>query len=213
MKRTMAGLTVVAALAAAPVAAQERPLGQPADSTAHPGMMQPGMMQMMQPGMMQGMHGQAGMMGSMGMMGDGMIGMIGGPAMILRLEKSLDLTEVQVERLKALQESAQAGMRQHMMQGMQGMRSGQELLEGESPDVAAYEERLREAANHMVLAHMAMARTAVEARRLLTPEQRERLALARTVMQEMRGGMMDGMMPGGMQGQDPKQSGGEGHGH
>ncbi len=203
MKQTVAGLTIVAALAAAPVVAQERPLGQRADSTAHPGMMQPGMMQ--------GMHGQAGMMGSMGMMGDGMMGMVGGPAMILRLEKSLDLTEAQVERLKALQESAQSGMRQHMMQGMQGMHAAQELLKGESPDVAAYEERLREAANHMVLAHSAMARATVEARGLLTPQQKERLALARTMMQEMRGGMMDGMMPGMMQGHDPVD--GAGHGH
>jgi len=164
--------------------------------------------------MMQGMHGQAGMMGSMGMMGDGMMGMVGGPAMILRLEQSLDLTEAQVERLKALQESAQAGMRQHMMQGMQGMRAAQELLAGESPDVAAYEERLREAANHMVLAHTAMARAAVEARGLLTPQQQDRLALARTMMQEMRAGTMQGMMmPGMMQGMDPAGSGGEGHGH
>ncbi|MFW6323399.1 MAG: Spy/CpxP family protein refolding chaperone [Guyparkeria sp.] len=214
MKRTMAGLTIVAALAAAPVAAQERPLGQQADSTHHPGMMQPGMMQpgMMNPGMMQmmqRMHGQGGMMG---MMGGGMMGMAGGPAMILGLEESLELTGDQVERLEALRESAQSGMRQHMMQGMQTMHASQELLAGESPDVAAYEERLREAANHMVLAHTAMARAAVEARGLLTPQQQDRLALARSMMQEMRAGMMQGMMmPGMMHGMDPSES--DGHGH
>lgn len=200
MKRMLAGLIIVAALAAAPVAAQERPLGQRADSTHHPGMMQPGMMQMMHPAMMQmmqRMHGQNGMMGS------GMMGMAGGPAMILRLAESLDLTDDQVERLEALRDSAQSGMRQHMMQGMQAMQTARELVEGESPDLGTYEETLREAANHMVLAHTAMARAAVEARGLLTPQQRDRLALARSMMQEMRAGMMQGMMmPDMMQGQD-----------
>lgn len=210
MKRPTAGLMIVAALAAAaPVTAQERPLGQLADSTAHPRMMQPGVMQpgMMQ--MMQRMHGQGGMMG---LMEGGMMGMAGGPAMILRLEESLELTDDQVERLEAIRESARSGMRQHMMQGMQSMQAAQELLAGDSPDLDAYEERLREAANHMVLAHTAMAGATVEARGLLTPEQRERLALARRMMQEMRGGMMQGsMMPGMLQGHDPAGSGGEGH--
>lgn len=206
MKRTVAGLTIVAALAAAPVAAQERPLGQRADSMHHPGMMHPGMMQMMQR-----MHGQARMMG---MMGGGMMGMAGGPAMILRLEESLELTDDQVERLDALRERAQSGMRQHMMQGMQAMHAAQELLQGNSPDVGAYEERLREAANHMVLGQTAMARAALEARALLTPQQQDRLALARSIMQEMGAGMMQGMMmPGMMQGIDPAESGGAGHGH
>lgn len=127
-----------------------------------------------------------------------------------------------MERLEALHEDAQEQMQQHMMQGMQTMRAAQELLNAESPDVDGYEERLREAANHMVLAHTAMARTAAEARELLTPEQRDRLDLARSMMQEMRGGGMDGMMmegmrPGMMQpgqqrpGHHPPAGGGSGH--
>lgn len=214
MKRTMAGLTMVAALVAAPAAAQERPLGQPADSTGQPGMMQPGMMEMMSPGMMQRMHGMGGPGGTMGMMDGGMMGTAGGPAMLLRLEESLELTDDQVARLEALHESAQTEMRQHMMQGMQTMRSSHELLDGESPELSAYEARLREAANHMVLAHTAMARAAVDARALLTPEQQERLALARTMMEEMRGSMRkEMMMPGMMQRRDSQQEGGGGHGH
>lgn len=79
-------------------------------------------------------------------------------------------------------------------------------------DLDDYEERLGEAGNPMVLAHAAMARTAVEARERLTPEQRARLALARSVMQEMRGGLMHGgMRPGMRQGHDPAGRGGEGH--
>lgn len=51
----------------------------------------------------------------------------------------------------------------------------------------------------MVAAHTAMARAGVAAREVLTAEQRERLALARQMMMEMRGGMMGGgMMQGGM---------------
>jgi Spy/CpxP family protein refolding chaperone len=123
-----------------------------------------------------------------------------------------------VERLEALHEGAQAELQQHMMQGMQTIPAAQELLDGESPDVDGSEERLREAANHMVMAHTAMARTSVEARQLLTPEQRDRLALARSMMQEMRGGGMNGMMMDGMVQPGQQRSGhhpptGDGSGH
>lgn len=214
MKRTLAGLTIAAALTSAvPLAAQERPLGQPADSAGQHDMMAPGMMEMMSPGMMQRMHGMGGPGSMMGMMDGGMTGMSAGPAMILRLEESVELTDDQVARLEALHESAQSEMRQHMMQGMQTMRAAQELLDGDSPELSAYEARLREAANHMVLAHTAMARAAVDARALLSPEQRERLALARTMMQEMRGMRGERMMPGMMQRHDSPREGGGGHGH
>lgn len=106
MRKTMAGLTAALVLMATPVVAQDRPLGQPADSSRGMGMMQSGMMQ---GGMMHGMHGQDGMMGMMGMMG---------PELILRLEESLELTDSQVEQLEALRERARTGMRRHMMQGM-----------------------------------------------------------------------------------------------
>ena len=211
MKRTLAGLTIAAALTSAvPLAAQERPLGQPADSAGQRGMMAPGMKEMMSPRMMQRMHGMGGPGGRTGMMDGGMMGMAAGPAMLLRLEESLELTHDQVARLEALHESARTEMRQHMMQGMQTMRSAQELLDGDSPEFSDYEARLREAANHMVLAHTAMARAAVDARALLTPEQQERLALARTMMQEMRGSMRkEVMMPGTMQRHDSPPEGGE----
>ena len=83
-----------------------------------------------------------------------------------------------------------------------------------TPDLEAYEARLREATSHMVQARVAMARAGVEARQVLTPEQRDRLSFARQMMREMRpgtmgGGMMgQGMMDGGMMG----QGGGDGSG-
>lgn len=197
VKRTLAGcggLALTLALVAGPVAGQERMREQAPDTSRNmmgPGMMQSGMSGMMQ--MMQSMHAQDGMMGS--------------PMMILRLEESLELTESQVDRLKVIQESAQAGMRQHMMQGMQAMRGAQTLLDGDSPDLDAYEAKLNEAASHMVRAHASMATAAVEAREVLTAGQREKLSLARAVMKEMGSGMMQG----GMMNQN--ENDGAGHRH
>ena len=159
------------------------------------GMMQSGMMQsgMMQGGMMQMMHGQSGMM----------MGMAMGPGMVLRLQESLELTDDQVTQLETLRDSARSTMRQHMMQGMQVMHAASGMLSSDSPDLDAYETRLRQAADHMVLAHTAMARAAVAARQVLTPEQRERLSLARQMMHEMQPGMMGrGMMDRGQMNQD-----------
>lgn len=202
MSRTTAVLVMAAALIGAPVAAQERPAGAPADTSRRAGHMQPGMMQPGMPGgmtgMMQAMHGQGGMMG-----------MAAGPAMVLRLRESLELTDAQVERLEALRDTAQSQARQHMAQGMQAMHSAGERLSTASPDLEAYEAQLREAAEHIILAHTVMARAAVRAREVLTPEQLQRVDLARKMMQELQQGMMESPMPpGGMPG-----PGGAGQGH
>ncbi len=198
MGRMTAGL-MAAALVATPLAAQEHPMGPPGDTTRM-GVMRPGGTM----GMMGMMHGSGpGVMGMMSghMMGGAMMGLAGGPAMMLRLEETLELTERQVEQLEPLRDSATAAMRQHMMQGMQSVRSAGELLASASPDMEAYEARLREAADHMVQGHLVQARSAAAAREILSPEQRERLDLVRTLLREMRegmgaGSMMEGMMPG-----------------
>lgn len=179
MTRMATALAMVAALAVAPAAAQGHHGAQTDSARGGMGMMQ----------MIQGMPGQHGMMGR------GMMGMAGAPGMILRLQQSLELTENQVTQLEALRDSAQSRMRGHMMQGMQAVQSASDLLNPGTTDLEAYEARLRGASNHMVLAHTAMARAAVEARNVLTPEQRERLAIARSMMWEMQGGVMgSGMM-------------------
>jgi len=192
MKRTAMAIVAGVALAAAPAVAQAQQ-GAPADSSRGMGLMQG------RSGMMQMMHGGSGMM--QGMMNAGMMGMAGGPGMVLRLKGVLDLTDSQVTQLEALRDSARSTMRQHMMQGMQLMRSASTLLAGDSPDLDAYQAQLLEASKHMVLAHTARARVLMAARQLLTPQQRERLSLAREVMQEMGSGTMGGgMMGGGMMG-------------
>lgn len=186
MRRTLTML-VALALAGAPAVAQGHH-GAGADSSRGTSMMQ-GAPGMMQGGMMQMMHGQGGLM----------MGMAMGPDMILRLRDSLELTEDQVGQLETLRDSVRSPLRQHMVQGTVGMHAASELLTSDSPDLDAYATRLREAASHMVQAHVAMARAAVEARQVLTPEQRERLSQARQMMHELAPGMMRGdMMEGGM---------------
>lgn len=184
MRRTLT-MMVAFALAAAPGVAQGHH-GARGDSSGGMGMMQ-GQGGMMQGGMMQMMGGQGGMM----------MGMAMGPGMVLRLQESLDLTEAQVTQLEALRDSVGPTMQQHMMQGMQGMHAASELLASDSPDLEAYAARLGEAASQMVQAHVAMARAAVAARQVLTPEQREQLSQARQMMHEMAPGMMGGGMTGG----------------
>lgn len=168
--RTILAVTTAAALMSTPALAQHAPnQHSPAQPRAAA-----------QPNMMPMEHGQGGMMDG------GMMAMPGGPDMILKLKGSLELTEAQITRLKAIHETAHTGMRAHMMPGMQGMQSAAKMLEAATPDLAAYEAELRKSAEHMVLAHAAMARAEVEARQVLTVPQRERLVLARRMMLELK---------------------------
>jgi Spy/CpxP family protein refolding chaperone len=102
------------------------------------------------------------------------MGMMGGPGMILHHADELGLTADQVSRLEAIRDEAHAG--EHMHHGMQAHRQAAELLAADQPDIAAYEALLTQAAGHMVRAHTRMAEAVVEARAVLTAEQRARLA-------------------------------------
>jgi Spy/CpxP family protein refolding chaperone len=144
--------------------------------------------------MMGGMMGQ-GMMGSgmMQMMGQGM-GMMPtggpGPASLLRMRDALELTEPQVARLEAIQAEVQTTVQPQRSAMMSTHTAAAQALQGDSPDFDAYQQDLQAAANIMVQAHVAMARAQVEARAILTPDQRERL--------ETRGmQMMQGVMGAG----------------
>ena len=117
--------------------------------------------------------------------------MMGGPPpqMLLHLQDSLSLSADQVSRLEALHGQAQEKAMPHMEPAMKAHMEAAAVLETDSPDFAAYEAKLREAADHMILAHTEMARTSVAARQVLTAEQRSRLeALMPAMMQMMRGG-------------------------
>jgi uncharacterized membrane protein len=158
------------------------------------GMGMDGMMQMMA----QGMMGE-GMMGPdmMDMMGQGMGMMATGgpaPAMILRMGDALSLTEQQRTRLQAIQTEYSNAVQPLMAAVMQAHQNAAMALEGDSPDLAAYERALREGTGPMVEAHVAMARAAAEARDVLTEAQREQLQGGMQMMQGMMGPGQRGMM-------------------
>ena len=158
----------VLALWAAPAAAQQ------------PGQQHPQQMQMM--------HDQAQM--CMAMMGGAT------PAVLLQHREALGLTQAQVQRLESLQNEVRTSVMPHMQPGMQAHAAAAEVLKADTPDFAAYEARMREAADHMVRTHVALARVGVEARKVLTAEQRNR---ATKLQGEMMGGGQHGMMRGGQQ--------------
>ncbi len=112
------------------------------------------------------------MMGE-GMMGPGMIEMMGqgmgmmatggpGPAMILRMGEALDLTDEQRTQLQAIQSEYSDSVQPLMAAVMEAHQDAATALEGDSPDFDAYEWALREAADQMVQAHVAMAQAAAE---------------------------------------------------
>lgn len=176
--RAMMTTALIALLAAGPAGAQEHHDPQ-------------------QAGQQPGHTGQMGMQGVMGMMGS--MGMHGGPDMVLRMAKPLGLTDAQVERLQGIRDAAREAMQQHMQQAMQAGKAAGELLGGASPDLDAYQARLREAADHGVLADVAMARATVQVRQILTPEQRGMLETGMRMMQHMMQGGSGMMTQGAMQ--------------
>jgi len=186
--RTAGSVVLTLALVAAPALAQEPSARTHREHVlGTPPMMMHAMQCPMVPGMM--MHGHGGMGMGTGMMGMGMMmGMGGGmmgPAMILGLRETLDLTPAQVGQLEELQRRTQESMRAQMTEVMRAHEEAAQALAGDSPDLGRYEERLQAAARQAVAAHVAMARTGVQARQLLTAEQRGRLDVLREAMMEM----------------------------
>jgi Spy/CpxP family protein refolding chaperone len=134
------------------------------------------------------------------------------PGMLLRMREHLGLTDEQVRRLEAVQGRAQAAHRQHMPAAMAPMHEAMGILQGERPDFAQYEAKLRQAAEHLVAAHVAMARAMVEARAVLTAEQQGRLRGGMSMMHEMMREHMQQMM-GGMMGAGAARADSAAHQH
>jgi Spy/CpxP family protein refolding chaperone len=140
-----------------------------------------------------------------GMMQMPMQGMMPGPDMILELRGPLNLTDVQVRRIETIRDRAGESHVPHAQAAMRAMQEAAGLLEAATPDISRYEAKLREAANHHVLAHAAMARMWLDVREVLTPEQRSNLRFGMQLMQQMMfermqgmQGMRDTMRPGGL---------------
>jgi len=154
------------------------------------------------PGMMGQGVGMGGMMPMMceGMMGPGMMEMMGqgmgmmatggpGPAMILRMGEALDLTDEQRAQVQAIESEYSDFVQPLMAAVMEAHQDAATALQGDSPDFGAYERALREAADQMVQAHVAMAQAAADGGGVLTEEQRQQLQGS---MQMMRGMMSQG---------------------
>ena len=151
--------------------------------------------QMQHPGM--GHH--AGMPGGMGMAG-GMMMDHPGPGMLLRLRGTLALEPSQVERLEAMHAAARTSMQTHMEAAREARHRAHAAMQGATPDLAAHEKALREAADHTVQAQQGMARAHLEAAGVLTADQRQKLDTILAAMKEMHqsmGAMRQGEMEHG----------------
>jgi Spy/CpxP family protein refolding chaperone len=134
-------------------------------------------------GMMHDMRGGRGMP-EMGGMAGMMHEMMGPPtpAMILHHKTDLKLTDAQVSKLEALQKQAEPACRQHLQAGMTAHKAANTMLDAPSPDWNAYTAKMKEATAHMVEGVVPMAKAAVSARDVLTPEQRTTL---KNLMEQM----------------------------
>jgi Spy/CpxP family protein refolding chaperone len=200
MKAILANAVAALVLMGAPARAQEHPR-QPMQ---HP----PQAVQHAQPMP----HAQAARHAQMqGMGGMSCMDMMGGPspAAVLHHAKALDLTAQQLDRLHELAKQDSTAAMPHMREAMAAHEAAAQVLRAEHPDMAAYEARLNDAARHAIAGHVAMARSAVATRELLTAAQRTRLQAEMKKMQGMMGkgmsmsgmgGMMGGGMGGGMMG-------------
>ena len=138
------------------------------------------------------MHQQRGMQQGMGMpMMGGMHGMMmarPGPGMLLRLERTLELTDQQVQELEGMHAEAHEAMKMHREAAREARRRAHEAMMGESADLDAFQDALEEAAQHNVQAMVAMARVHAQAAGVLTDEQTMKLHTLMQAMQEMREG-------------------------
>ncbi len=199
IKRTIVSAVALAALASQPGVAQqhEHSQGQPAASETG------SMMEMMSGGMMEMMSG-----GMMGMMSSGMMEMSMmpfRPGALLRSVESLGLSDDQQARLQALAESGKEEHGQHAQAAMAAHQQAESSLESDAPDMDAYAEALQSAARHMAMAHVAMTRTALEARTLLSTDQREKVSDAMSMMRGMmQGDVIEARHDGGRDDEAPR---------
>jgi hypothetical protein len=95
-----------------------------------------------------------------------------GPGALLDAADRLGLTPEQREGLAALEARFRTEHAARMDAAGEAHALAAAALEGKAPSLDLYERELRAAAEHGVAAHVSLARAAVEAAGLLTPEQR-----------------------------------------
>lgn len=99
------------------------------------------------------------------------------PAVLLDHGEALALSAEQVSRLAAIRDATDVSAQMETVRAAH-MRAA-ELLRADAPDLDEYEDALEEATEEMVAAHMAMVRANLEARQVLTAEQRTKLGTLR----------------------------------
>ena len=99
------------------------------------------------------------------------------PTMLIHHAQDLALTPDQVTKVTALVTASTADCQNHLKAAMDAHQSAFELLgaPSSSPDLAAYEAKLREATTHVLQAHIGVVKAGQEARALLTAEQLQKL--------------------------------------
>lgn len=95
-----------------------------------------------------------------------------GPMMLLQHREALQLTTAQVAALEALQAGHHADCEPRMALVRAAEQSARAALSADTPDLAAYEAALREAATHKVDCKVDNARIGQAGNALLTAEQR-----------------------------------------
>jgi Spy/CpxP family protein refolding chaperone len=98
------------------------------------------------------------------------------PKKLLEHRAMLQLTEQQVQQLEALQQRHHTDCQERKQQVKAAEESAEAALLQDTPDLAAFERYLRQAANLKVDCKVDMARTGQQAAALLTAQQRSHLA-------------------------------------
>lgn len=184
----------LALLVAAPLAAQ-----QP-DSAKKPAMPmggRPGMMGrgMMRPGGMPGVMGH--MQRMQGMLAPMMGSMAFSPAALLMHKDDFKLTDQQVTKLTALRDAAKAAHDAAMTDMQTHMKEMQPLMSSAAPDTAKIKPHFQAVQAALAKAHWAMLSASVQARAVLTDEQRARVEGWAAAMRH-RGRTERGMRRGGV---------------
>jgi Spy/CpxP family protein refolding chaperone len=131
------------------------------------------------------MHGM--MMGSMGdQMGGRMGGMMNDSSMMAQMHAQLELTDAQMQQMRAVHHRACAAAQPHLQLAMQAQRAAMEAVQGDHPNIDRYEDQLDKAAKHMVKAQVEMAKAMIEFRKSLTPAQRQKMDEMHRRMMPMR---------------------------
>ncbi len=149
-----------------------------------------GQMGRMPGGQRPGMQGMQGMQGMKGMQGGGMSDSMH----LSQMRSALGLSDVQMQQIRAIHQRACTAAQPHLTMAMQAHEQAMQALQAESPSIDTFHKQLQQAAAHMVEAQTEMAKGMLEAHKVLTPEQRQKMDRMR---QQMMQQMMPGAKPGG----------------